>query len=59
MPRCSASSKILKYMIYVYTKIDDKLACWEVDASDPGEAIAIVREELPRDWTIPVLARVK
>lgn len=46
-------------MIYVYTKIDDKLACWEVDASDPVEAIAIVREELPRDWTIPVLARVK
>ena len=46
-------------MICVYTKIDEKLACWEVDTTDPIVAIETVPAELPPDWSKPVLARIK
>jgi hypothetical protein len=43
----------------VYTRQNGKLLKWEVDTSDPAEAIALVRAELPSDHKEAILAVVK
>ena len=46
-------------MITVFAKVDGKLAQWEVSTEDHAEAIQLVKEALPAEYTGTVLARVK
>ena len=46
-------------MITVFAKINGELAQWEVSTDDHVEAIQLVKEALPAEYTGTVLARVK
>jgi len=43
----------------VFTKIDGKIAVWQVEGSDYAEAIRAVRDELGVDHKPAILALVK
>ena len=43
----------------VYTKLNGKLAVWELETDDPKSAQAAVKETLPADHKTAVLAVVK
>lgn len=46
-------------MIKVYTKLDNKLAQWDVETDDHTVAIEVVKEALPKDHGAAVLVRIK
>lgn len=46
-------------MITVYTRLDGKLAQWEVESNDINEAIDTVKQSLPNTHKLAVLARIK
>lgn len=46
-------------MIKVYTKLDNKLAQWDVETDDYAVAIEVVKEALPKEHGTAVLVRIK
>lgn len=46
-------------MIKVFTKIDGKLAEWDVETTDYALAISMVKESLPASHTAAILVRIK
>lgn len=45
--------------MHVYTKINDKLAAFNVDTEDPEEAIKVVRDEVGLRHKETILALIK